>query len=143
MAATRIKRPEQALHIQVAQFMRVALPPEIVWLHVPNGGKRTRAEAALFKVMGQLPGAADLLVILPGGQCGWIELKARAGVVSDAQHEFGHRVKALGCGHQVCRTIEEVEATLARWLKLKGLALRASILPSGVVDRRPAQKVAA
>jgi hypothetical protein len=36
-----------------------------LFLHVPNGGKRTKAEAAIFKALGVQPGAPDLLLFDP------------------------------------------------------------------------------
>lgn len=120
-----MKRPEQALHIAAVAFMRAALPPQIVVLHVPNGGKRTMREAALFKAMGVTAGAPDLLVILPNGQAAWIELKAPGGSLSEAQTIFRDRVLALGCGYETARSLDEVERILTRWLSLYGLQLRA------------------
>lgn len=129
-----MRRPEQTLHIAAAKFMRHALPTEIIWLHIPNGGKRTRAEASLFKAMGQLPGAPDFLLIMPNGQASWIELKSPTGVLSPVQIEFQRRARAIGCAYAVCRSFDEVEATLARWLAAYGLTLRARTVAAPILE---------
>lgn len=134
---------EDALHIAVADFMRLAWPADLEWLHVPNGGKRekvtrTRAdgstyefspEAKKLKRMGVRPGAYDLWVQLPRGQYGWIELKTRSGQLSDDQIDFGQRIAAHGGGRVVCRSVEEVQAVLTKWLALFDRKLRASVGP--------------
>ena len=46
--------------------------------HIPNGGKRGKIEAAIFKKMGTKAGVSDLFLPIPmDGKAGlWIELKA-------------------------------------------------------------------
>jgi hypothetical protein len=124
---------ETSLHYAVADFLRLAWPPELPWVHVPMGenrgdkitrtGKDGRAytyspSGAKLKRMGARPGWADLTFILPNGQAAFIELKSHDGVLSDEQADFAIEVRALKCGYQICRSLEEVEATLTRWLSL-------------------------
>lgn len=120
-----MNRPEQKLHIAVAQFLRVAWPADLLWFHCPNGGARSKPEAALLKVMGTLPGIPDLLFVMPNGQLAAIELKAADGQLSEAQIDVKLRLQALHCGYQVCRTLDDVEATLTRWLGAYGRELQA------------------
>lgn len=134
-----MNRPEQKLHIAVASFLKVALPPGVVAFHCPNGGKRSKAEASLLKAMGVLAGVPDWTIILPNGQAAFIELKADGGRMSDAQLDFRERVLALRCGYEVCASIDDVERTLTDWLeRTKGAPLRAHALPSGATFRQPA-----
>ena len=60
-----MKRPEQALQIQLVSALRQLLPKPWLVVHVPNGGGRSKAEAGIFKAMGVLAGFPDLLVIGP------------------------------------------------------------------------------
>lgn len=134
-------RPEQKLHIGVASFLKVALPPGVIWFHVPNGGKRSKPEAALLKAMGARAGVPDLAFVLPNGQAAFIELKADGGRLSEAQLDFRDDAMALRCGYEVCTSIEEVERTLRRWLERTcgpddlRWELRATALPSGATFR--------
>lgn len=121
-------RPEQKLHISVVAFLGRALPPEIVLFHPANGGKRTKPEASLLKAMGVLPGVPDLVAIMPNGQAAFIELKAPGGQLSPEQAAVRTKLLAAGCAYAVCRTLDEVEATITRWLAAFGLKPRASLI---------------
>lgn len=133
-----MKRPEQALHISAVAFMRRALPPNVVFLHPANGGRRTKAEAALFKAMGVTAGAPDLIFIMPNAQAAFMEFKAPKGALSGEQIDFRQRVIANGCGYAEVRTMEEVEATLIRWLAAYQLTLRARLARPGALEGRAA-----
>jgi hypothetical protein len=119
------KRPtETALHMAAWSFMRATLPAEIVAFHAANGEQRDPRTAGKLKAMGVLPGVPDFGVLLPKGQMGWIELKVGAGQLSPEQIDFRQRAIALGHGHAVCRSLDEVEAVLTRWLSKFGLTLK-------------------
>jgi len=52
----------------------------IVWCHPPNGGKRSKSEAARFQLIGVKPGVPDILIFsqppkLPNVRGVWIEMK--------------------------------------------------------------------
>ena len=49
-----MNRPEQALQISVVNWLRV-VAPDLFFLHIPNGGRRSKAEAGIFKAMGLRP----------------------------------------------------------------------------------------
>lgn len=122
-----MKRLEQSLHISSVAFMHRAMPQGVVFFHCPNGGKRTKAEAGLFRAFGVRAGVPDLLLIMPNGQAAFIEFKAPDGVLSDVQADFCEEVRRLRCAYAVIRSMEELEATLTRWLAAYGLSLHASI----------------
>lgn len=52
---------------------------------MPNGGKRSKREAAKFVAMGVRAGIPDLVIILPGGDHVYVEIKIDSGTVSPAQ----------------------------------------------------------
>ncbi len=129
MRGRRPKPPsETSLHLSVAGYLRRAWPEELIWLHVPNGAFRNVREASKLKAMGVLPGAPDLMFVLPKAQVAWIELKTTAGALSEVQIEFRRKALALKCGYAVCRTPEEVEDVITRWLAAYGLKPRASMV---------------
>ena len=73
---------------------------------VPNEGKRSKAEGARLKANGLTPGAADTVVLWPGGGC-LIEFKSAKGTQSTAQCEFENRATAISWPYAVCRSWPE------------------------------------
>lgn len=122
---------EAALHMSVVRFLRYAWPDDLPWWHTPNGGLRSKAEAGKLRAMGVTPGVPDLCFLLPDRQCAFIELKGAGGHLSPDQIAFRDRVQALGCAYVVARSVEDVEATLNRWLLAYGRKLRARLTPAG------------
>jgi hypothetical protein len=108
------RRPEQALHIAVADFLRVALPAHVIWNHVPNGGARSKAEAGIFKEMGVRAGWPDIQIIHKGRLYG-IELKADRRKPSDAQEKCHADLMLAGADVDTCRSLDEVERRLKLW----------------------------
>lgn len=129
---------EDDLHIQVADFLRLAWPPDLLFWHTPNGGDRptiTRTNKAgetysfspaaqQLKRMGTLPGFPDLAFLLPGGRLAVIELKFGKNTLSQDQIDVRTVMLANKVGYAVCRTLEEVVDTLTSWLALYGRELR-------------------
>lgn len=119
---------EDALHINVVRFLRVALPPEAVLWHTPNGGLRSKREAAKLKAFGTLAGMPDLFILYAGTLHG-IELKAPKGVVQASQKDAAYLLFRAGCTTHVCRSVEEVETAL----KLNGVPLRARSMGLAII----------
>lgn len=112
--------PEDVLQIQIARFLKIAAP-DLLWWHTPNGGTRRIGEARKFQDMGVRPGVPDMTFILPGGLVGFIELKAGRNRLEPSQKAFAEAAIKAGAAWQMCRSLEEVEATLRGW----GVQLRA------------------
>lgn len=106
--------PEDILQMQVMRYLRVVAPSLMVW-HVPNGGYRNPREAKKLKDMGVLPGVADLCFLLPGGLSAFIELKVGKNPQTQSQKDFAVAAIANGAAYAVCRTLNEVDATLRTW----------------------------
>lgn len=121
MAKHRRNTPEEDLQRTIAEYLNIIAPMKgFWWSHIAHGGKRTKAEAGIFKAMGLKPGIADIMIIAPveGGlwaQVHWIELKAPGRTTSDAQDDFADTMQGLGCPYCVCWSLEEVIATLEDW----------------------------
>lgn len=114
-------RLEQVLQKAVADYLR-KVKPACIWFHVPNGGARSRVEAAIFKGLGVRAGVPDLCFVW-GGHAAFIELKAppfppssKARVdFSDSQKTFVAEAALHGIPVELCRSIDEVKEVLQRW----------------------------
>lgn len=111
---------EDQLQITVARFLKI-VAPDLVFYAVPNGGFRNVREAAKLKAMGVKAGVADLAVVLPDLRAAFIELKTATGRVNANQAEFQSTCDRLGIPYAVCRSVDDVAATLKGW----GVNLRA------------------
>lgn len=118
-----MRRPEEVIHRAIADYLRAALrDADALWFHVPNGGGRSKAEAGILKALGTRAGIPDLLFVRPGGRLYAIEIKPPRAYPSEAQRDLFRILGALGVAHAVCRSVEDVEATLRGW----GFPLRAT-----------------
>lgn len=118
-----IRKPRQkevTLHMSVAAYLRHAWPADLPWSHFPAGEKRDAKTGAKLKAMGLAAGWPDFLFALPNGKLAGIELKAADGVLSDAQLTVRDQFVALRCGYATCRSVDEVETTITRWLAAFG-----------------------
>jgi hypothetical protein len=84
----------------------------LVYAHIPNGLRRTKATGGRLKAMGVRPGVPDLVLWLPHGRLLMLELKWGKGEVSEAQAVFHRVMGRLGHCVVVCYTLEEVEEAL-------------------------------
>ena len=81
-----------------------------------NGNFLHGATASKKKLMGSRAGWPDLVYVLDG-RIVWIELKAKAGSVSEAQKRLHEAMKARGCEVHVVKAVDGPEA----WEKIKGI----------------------
>lgn len=104
----RRNRPEdeaQRALVKWAGLQRLSDPPDRsrpmvgdYLLHIPNGGKRTRIEAAILQGLGVKAGVSDLFLALPRGHYAglWIELKSDGGRLTGAQRQWLEQMAAAG-----------------------------------------------
>lgn len=117
-----MKRPEEALQCLCADWLPRAYPG-LIWFAVPNQkGTRSTFEMGILKRIGVKAGVSDLIICLPNGRFGAIELKAPKGKVTDEQSKFLAAVELAGGYSNVCRSFEDFTAILARWLAPLGWA---------------------
>ena len=62
----RMIREEQALHLSVAQYLRVAVERPTFWSTIGHGTYTTKAGAGLLRAKGLLRGLPDIMVFHPG-----------------------------------------------------------------------------
>ena len=110
---------EQQIHRAVVQHLRQRGVSGLVFCHVPNGGYRRHAEAAIFKSLGVRPGTADLL-LWHDGKSFAIELKARGGRPSETQLAFLADFDRAGGYTAVAEGLDRALATLEAWGLLRG-----------------------
>lgn len=113
---------EFKLGCAVAKYLRTALPPRVLWSHLPFGEHRNEVTGSRLKSMGTQRGWPDYLVIANEGVLA-LELKAPKGKLSPEQIAFADAHVAAGGAHAVCRSLDEVEAALRR----AGLPVLASV----------------
>ena len=95
--------------------------PELkLMFHIPNGGKRGKAEAARFKAAGVKAGVPDIfLPVARGRYYGlWIEMKAKDGTATEAQWEWMGELDREGYAVKVCYGFEEAVRVLVWYLGL-------------------------
>ena len=115
-------KEEYRLHCAIVDLLNAARCPGVVFWHCPNGGKRAMAEAAQFGAMGVLAGVADLQLSIPGGKTCFMEIKARAGVLSEAQEGFLAAMDRNGHRTAVVRSLDEAMVTLRDWGAIRAIA---------------------
>ena len=114
-------RPEQQIHRAVVQHLRQRSVPGVVFLHVPNGGKRRAIEAAIFKSLGVRAGASDLL-LWHRGKSFALELKAEGGRATQAQIDFLSDMKKAGAFTCLADGLDRALAALEQWGLLRGVS---------------------
>lgn len=116
---------EAQLHRQAAEYLAVALPPECVWTTFPAGGGG-RVRGAMLKAAGLRAGWPDIQV-LHDGKLHCLELKSKAGVVSQEQRDCHRAITRSGGEVYICRSLDDVDLAL----QCAGIPLRAHVNASG------------
>jgi len=115
----RRARPEQRLQRSVLAHLGRRGVPGLWFCHIPNGGYRNAIEAAIFKSLGVVAGAPDLLLISSGKTYG-LELKAtKGGRLSPAQIRTQERMRQAGAIIATATSIDEALHQLELWGLLK------------------------
>lgn len=88
--------------------------------HIPNGGKRSKSEAARFKAQGVRPGVPDLMIpIAKGGYHGlFIEMKAGRGKPTPKQVEWIELLRDQGYCAYACAGADNAIALIDRYMSL-------------------------
>lgn len=104
---------EHALHCAVARFLDVVIHPPFYWTSIDAGaGKMSPIAAAKRKARGVKRGIPDILVMGPGPNVLWIELKRKGGTLTPEQKAFAEAMHACQAWTVLCRSVEEVAGAL-------------------------------
>ena len=111
---------EEILQSECVKWFRYQYPKlRKLLFHIPNGGKRNKVTAQIFKAMGVTPGVSDLILLTPrkgyGALC--IEMKTPSGSQSPDQTDWEKEVTAAGNKYSICRSFDDFERTINEYLK--------------------------
>ena len=123
MPPTPTEDVEQICLFRWAAYQECKWPELRNMIHIPNGGKRSKAEAARFRAMGVRAGVSDIfLPAARGGAHGlWIELKrVRDGRPSKAQKDWIEDMRKAGYAAEVCKGWAEAADVITRYLQGEG-----------------------
>jgi hypothetical protein len=126
---SKMRRPEQALHIAAADFLARALRAPTWWSSIDHAAKLGPVAAGMRKRRGVKAGIADIFIIHPSPlgydlPCVvWIELKAETDQ-SDPQKAFQKAMERCGCLYYIARSLDEIEG----FLKGVGIPLHATTM---------------
>lgn len=108
------RRDEDQIQAAVVLHLTMRALPGVVFFAVPNGGVRSKTEAARMKATGTKPGVPDLVIVREGRFYG-LELKAEKGRVSEAQGEMIAALEAAGARCAVAFGLDDALTALERW----------------------------
>ena len=100
-----MRNEENGIQEQIVTFLRYS---GVMVFSIPNGANmpnvRTRA---IFHRTGLLAGAADLVMLLPGGETVFVEVKTSKGRQQESQKQFQERVEKLGFTYLLWRNLAD------------------------------------
>jgi hypothetical protein len=102
----RRAQPEARIQRTIVQHYRQRAMPGVFMFAVPNGGLRSKIEAAILKATGTVAGVPDTIWI-KGGRVFAIELKSEGGRLSDAQLATMAAMREAGAVVAVATGIDE------------------------------------
>ena len=111
----RPRHIESQIQRQMVQWFRLQYPKYII-AAIPNGGQRNALEAKIMKGEGVLAGFSDLIVIAYNNVL-FIEVKTKEGRQSELQKKFQADVERLGFQYSVCRSLQDFQMTVEKWLR--------------------------
>jgi len=109
-----MKRPEEQIQRAVVQHLKVRSMPGVFYFHPANGGRRTKAEAGIFKALGVRAGVPDLIFFYRSQIFG-LELKAATGRLTPIQRQTINDMETAGARTAVANSLDEALITLECW----------------------------
>ena len=115
---TEWKASETQEQITVAQYMTLK---GILFIHVPNEGKRSPMVARILKAMGLKPGFPDLLILEPRGSYHAlaIEMKTKNGRLTEKQREWLNKLRDNGYLALACWGADDAIKVIKQYMDLK------------------------
>ena len=122
-----MKRPEQQIHKAVVSHLNWRAMPGVFFFHPPNGGFRSKTEAAIFKGLGVKSGVPDLIIFYKAQIFG-LELKATYGRLSPSQRLCMDAMELAGARVSIAHSLDEALITLECWGVLRRELNRVPVL---------------
>lgn len=118
-----MKREEQEIQtafFEWAKWQEGRYPELRLMHHIPNGGKRSKVEAAIFKGMGVKSGVPDVFLPAPRGIYHglYIEFKAISGKTSKDQEKFIESLREAGYFACVSDALDKAIKITQRYLSM-------------------------
>ncbi len=112
---------EQIYLMNWIESAKKAYPDIEMIFHIPNGGKRNKAEAARLKASGVKAGVPDLFLPVAKGRYHglFIEMKVDDNTPTDKQKEWITRLRRNGYAAEVCYGWREAWETLRAYYSQK------------------------
>jgi hypothetical protein len=110
----RDRNAEARTQAAIVEWIRL-VAPELIVFHVPNGGLRSKAEAARMRWVGVLAGVPDLVVLGRDGRCWLVEVKAPGGTLSADQRAIRDWCTALRVPFVIAKSIDDVRLAFQIW----------------------------
>ena len=114
-----MKRSEDNLQQHIVNFIRARLPNALVFA-IPNGARRSAAEAWMMKATGMLPGMPDLGITVENVLTHYIEVKTRRGTLNPNQKDRKRDMERLNVPYALVRSLKDAEAALVEWKLING-----------------------
>ena len=113
----RVVRNNDEDHIQgeIIDLLKVAAMPNLLYFHVPNGGKRDIKTGVAMKALGVKAGITDLIFVCPRGVSHFMEVKDYDGTLSKDQRDFRDFCLIVGHPWALVRSRDEAQAVLVGW----------------------------
>jgi hypothetical protein len=108
------RNAEARTQAAIVEWIRLVAPDLLVF-HVPNGGFRTKAEAARMKWVGVLAGVPDVVILGLDGRCWLIEVKGPGGSLSPDQRVIRDRCTAMRIPYVIAKSIDDVRQAFGLW----------------------------
>jgi hypothetical protein len=105
---------EDQIHTAVVHHLNLRGVAGLVFWHTPNGGLRSKSEAAKLARMGVLAGVPDLMFIYRGKTYG-LELKTETGRISSAQRAVLTAMEQAGVATAVSKGLDAALDQLEAW----------------------------
>ena len=115
-----MKISEHQEQVMLITWFRMQYPKFKLHLRaIPKGGSRHIVTAVNLKAEGVLAGVSDLFLMIPKGEYHgmFIEMKAKAGKVSDSQKEFMAAASSMNYKTVVCYGFDEAKEAITKYLQ--------------------------
>lgn len=117
--AIRAGLTEKQVHLSILNRLRFQFP-QVVVHHSPNEvplvGEAVSRAIRKAKDMGMVPGFPDMVVLMPVGRVGFLEVKKPGGRESPAQRALREWAQGLGHRWAVVTSQDEAASAVAGWM---------------------------
>jgi hypothetical protein len=104
---------EAKIQAAIVEYVRTVAPQVKIYA-VPNGGLRSKREAARLKWTGVLAGVLDLILLLPEARCAHWEVKTLNGRLENEQESMIDWLEANGHVWAIVQSIDDARRELYR-----------------------------